>query len=597
MTAETTVTAPPRGGVLDQVQLHHVVSMDELGAFWRWMGSQHDGTVCADTESSGLNPHRERHRMTQIGDKRHGWAFPLAWMGAAHEALAAYRGRIGFFNSPYDLRVLWHQSGLQLPWHLVDDAQLVVHLADSAAVCKLKPRAARDIDPSAMAGERALAEAMRAQHWTWATVPDGFPAYWMYGAMDPVLTSWLLGKHLPLVRSKFSASYDLELAYIRLCAQMMSTGMMIDIPYIEEWAARIIAWGEQASTWLRDSWGVTSVESNAQVGAALERAGVPIVHRTGTGQPQADKWAMEWYAAHHPEAAPLISALRNTKKAYKIVNSYLAKFLAMADDGIMHYSIHSVGAQRTSRSSVTDPPMHTYDRDIPVMRGSFRPRPGMAFVTIDADQIEARLAAHFSGDRQMIEDFLACDASGQSFFVNMASRIYRQEISKKDPRYTMTKNTVYATIYGSGKETAAATAGVSVAQLEPIYLGFKAMYPQLARRSMRLINAMKNMDRPRVRTLSGRHLAVDRHRAYAAVDYEIQGSAADFMKAGGVALDAAGLGGMLRLSIHDEWLLEVPVNMAEDVLHTATDILTDRVNFRVPLTWSGTVLPERWVKT
>src|SRR5437899_10247188 len=156
----TMVQAPPRGGVLDQVQLHHVTSLAELDACRQWIGSRLDGQLCADTESSGLNPHRERHRMTQLGDKRHGWSFPPEWMGAAHQLLGSYTGRIGFYNSPYDIRVLGHQSGLWLNWAQVDDAQLACHLADSAAVNKLKARSARDIDPSAMAGEKALAEAM-----------------------------------------------------------------------------------------------------------------------------------------------------------------------------------------------------------------------------------------------------------------------------------------------------------------------------------------------------------------------------------------------------------------------------------------------------
>jgi DNA polymerase-1 len=598
LSADTTVTAPPRGGPLDAVQLHHVVSLAELDDCRRWLSGQLDGQLCADTESAGLNPHRDAHRMTQIGDKRHGWSFPPEWMGAAHELLASYAGRIGFFNAPYDIRVFGHQSGLWLNWAQVDDAQLVLHLIDSAAVNKLKPRAARDIDPSAMAGEKALAEAFRAQGWGYATVPDNLPAYWMYGALDPVLVSWLLDKHLPMVRSRWAASYDLELAYNRLCAKMMSAGMMIDRPYIEHWAAVIGQWHEQAAAWLRANWGVTEVASNAQIGRALEAAGVPIGPRTATGLPKADKDTMDWYAAHHPWAAPLINALRYAKKAEGIQGRYLQKFLAMAVGDIMHYSIHSIGAQRTGRNSVTDPPMQTFDRDVPIARGCFIPRPGNAFGTIDADQIEARLAAHTSGDPQMIADFLECDRTGASFFLRMASRIYHQDISKKDPRYTMTKNTVYATIYGSGMETAAATAGVPIEQLRPIYDGFRAMYPQLARRSRRLIESMKRMKgQPRVKTISGRELAVDRHRAYSAVDYEIQGSAAEILKAGAVAVAAAGYEDLLRITIHDELMLEGPREEMPAVMAHVEQILTDRDNFRVPLTWSGSVLEGRWVKT
>jgi hypothetical protein len=69
------------------------------------------------------------------------------------------------------------------------------------------------------------------------------------------------------------------------------------------------------------------------------------------------------------------------------------------------------------------------------------------------------------------------------------------------------------------------------------------------------------------------------------------------MKYGGVKLDAAGLGDMLRLSMHDEWMLECPAEDAADVLRTATEVLTDRESFRIPITWSGSILPTRWIKS
>jgi len=377
---------------------------------------------------------------------------------------------------------------------------------------------------------------------------------------------------------------------------MMSAGMMIDIPYIKRWQSLTAEWEAGAWRWLRDQWGVTNM-GNGSVGAALEKAGIEIGPRTGTGMPQVDKAAMDWYAARHPEAKPLLDALRFVKKADGIQNRYLAKFLAMAVDGIVHYSIHSTGAQRTGRNSVTSPPMQTFDRDIPLVRGSFRPRDGNVFITIDADQIEARLCAITSGDPKMIADFNECDRTGQSFFLNMAGRIYGEPISKKDPRYTMTKNTVYATIYGSGMDTAAVTAGVTVDQLEPIYQGFKTMYPVLAKDSRRLVERMKRMKgQPRVKTITGRELVVDRHRAYSAIDYRIQGSAAEILKHGAVAVAAAGYEDMLRLTIHDELLGEAPREHAEDIKRHWTQILTDRDSFPVPLTWSGDVLEERWEK-
>lgn len=590
-------------GPLDQVTLHRIDHLDELDACRRWMGDRHDGPVCADTESSGLNPHRDKHRLTQLGDKAHGWAFGPGWFGGGNELLARYRGRIGMFNSPYDTRVLRHQDGLALDWARIDDAQSAGHLVNSREVQKLKPRAARDIDPRAMAGEHQLKDGFRKQGWTWATVPEDWQPYWAYGALDPVLTSWMLDKYLPEVHASYRGVYDLDLAYARLCANMMSTGMAIDIPYIMSNQQQVSAWADQARDWLR-GYGVTSVNSNEQIGACLRAAGVPILHRTPGGMPSCDKDTLEGYAAEYPHAAGLLRTILGARKAGKIVNDVFGKFLALADDGVVHYSIHPLGAQRTSRSSVTDPAMQTFDRDIPIIRGSFVPRPGHVFISIDADQIELRLSAHISGDEKLIADIAECDlalAAGDkvagSFFLRFASSIYGP-ITKSDPRYTTTKNTVYSMTYGAGKATAAHTAGVPVAAIEPIYDGFRAAYPQLARYSRALVSRLERMrgGQPYVTTIGGRKLMVDRDKCYSGVDYRIQGSAAELMKYGGVKLDAAGFGDMLRLSLHDEWLLESPVTDATDVLREATAVLTDRDSFRIPITWSGSILDTRWVK-
>ena len=323
----TTVSgsAAPRGGVLDHVTLHHVVTLAELDHCRRWLGSQHDGQVCFDTESAGLRPEHDAHRMIQIGDRREGFAFPPAWFGAALELLSSYPGRLGAWNVPYDARVLGCNQDLWLPWAQLDDGQLAGHLIDSSAPLALKLRAARDVDPTAIAWERQLTEAKRKQHWDYATTPQDFPLYWQYGAADAVLTSHLLDKHLPTVRQRWPYSYDIEMGYARLCAGMMTAGMMIDRPYIAERTAEVSAYYEQAMAWL-GQYGITSVDANADVGAALETIGIPIGPRTGTGKPKVDKATMEDYQAAYPHAADLIATIRGAKKARTLLSNVLGKF-------------------------------------------------------------------------------------------------------------------------------------------------------------------------------------------------------------------------------------------------------------------------------
>src|SRR6266568_222044 len=133
-------------GALDGVRLSLITSLAELDACRRWAGERRETPLFADTESGGLNPYRHRHRMTQLGDMRRGWAFPPAWAGAAVELLMTYRGQVGFHNSPYDWRVLAVHQGVTPLWHKTEDTLLLGHIADSLRLAGLKERSAHEVD-------------------------------------------------------------------------------------------------------------------------------------------------------------------------------------------------------------------------------------------------------------------------------------------------------------------------------------------------------------------------------------------------------------------------------------------------------------------
>lgn len=586
-------------GPLDGVQLHVVDSLERLWECARWASERREGPLFFDTESGGLSPYKHRHRMTQLGDLHHGWAFDArGWGGAATEILQRYEGELGAHNSPYDNRVLELHAGFTPRWERTHDTLLGGHIIDSVRTAALKPRAAMDIDPRALAGEAAMEAGMAAQGWTWDTVPMTYLPYALYGAADPVLAAHLFRKWGGELTGRFRPSYELERATARICAQMMNAGLLIDRPYIQAQIDEMMIFYGQMMDWLAHRYGRDfSINSNERVMRVLNDYGVPTLVTTDGGQPSISKDTLKMYATAFPDQAQLIAAIARVRKTDGVVNKYLRKFLTMADGDVMHYQIWTSRA-RTTRMSVTDPPMQTYDRDEPAVRGSYVPRPGCVFISIDADQIEARLAAHVSQDARMIADFHHADETGQSFFVIMASKIYAEDITKKDPRYTWTKNATYGQIYGAGLDKAAKTAGVPVEQMRPVYMGTQHLYPALPACMNSIIRQAKQSGgRPQTSTIGGHRLYADRGHEYALFNYKIQGSAAEIMKRGLVALDAGGFGSLLRLPVHDEILLECPREDARDVLEAATRILTDRTNFAVPITWSGNILEERWRKT
>lgn len=590
---------------LADVQVHLVDSIESAMELKRWLGERRETPIGLDTETGGFNPWHDRLRMIQFGDLHHGWAVPWPlWGGVALECLNAWEGEWVLHNGPFDAKFLKLHAEWDIPWHLTHETMALAALIDPLRPKKLKLLANRLVDPRATAGEQLLHDGMEKQGWTWDTVPYNFAPYWAYGALDPVLTCHVWAKTHPVVMADCPEVYDLERAVLRICTAMMLKGMRLDIPYVQEASAKFREFEATVKEWLKARYGITSLLSAQKIAAAFTGLGEEIFAFTEKGAPQMDKEALLGYKASGKteEARQLAAYILQGRHAGKMAGTYLDNFLELADaDGILHCSINTLAA-RTSRMSVSDPSLQNLPRDDKAVRGSFIPRDEKVLLSVDADQIEMRMAAHLSADAGLIQAFLDADQPGAlDFFTTIARQLYRTDaIIKGDPRRQLTKNYGYAKLYGSGLRTMARTAGVpydDVAQLDKLWL---EKYPGLDRLMKRVVGdavAMRNAgERPAVRTMMGRYLPGEARREYALLNYLIQGSAAEALKAGMVALDAAGLLDYMLLPIHDEVLLEVPRAEAAEILRLVEETLTDRTTYRVPISWSGDVMEERWKK-
>ncbi len=589
---------------LADVSLHLVESIDEAMALKRWLGERREGVVAFDTESGGLSPWKTDLRMVQFGDMKTGWAVPWErWGGVALEILRSYDGDWAAHNGIHDWKFLSVQAGVDLPWHRIDDTLTLARIDDPARANGLKPLGSSLIDRRAVAGQKALDEGMSTNKWSWATVPVDYPPYWVYSALDPVITAHLHGHLKPRVMATAPEAYDLERAANRICTKMMMKGMLLDIPYIEQAIRSYEETSSQVRAWLTKRHQITSPVSAGQIRRAFERLGQEIVFWTNTGQPQFTKATLKFYMQHGQNDAveQLAQLLLAVRKADKFPRDYLHKFLNMRDAGdVLRMSINVMGAI-TSRMSVSEPPLQQLSRDEKMIRGSFIPRPGMALISCDLDQVELRMIADASEDDGLIAAINEADRDNSNVFLIIAREMYKHEITKSDPRYTQLKAFMYARAYGAGPDTLAETAGIppeTVMQIEDL---LNKNFPKMRRAADDLMDRMKYMrsrgERPGVRLKSGRFIPMKPGQDYAAWNYATQGPAAEYMKRCLIHIDAAGLGDNLLLPIHDEALLEVPESDAEEALKIVESCMMDRENYAVPLTAGGSILPERWIKT
>jgi DNA polymerase-1 len=519
-------------------------------------------------------------------------------------------GRFVGHNARYDVDMLKNHD-IHVPVHLVDDTMMLAHIYDPSVSIGLKQQCAKHIDARAAAMQSQLDEVMHSGNYTWETIPitatGPCAIYWIYGALDPILTVRLWNHLAPLVLPTASRAYDLENATGWLASRMEAKGVACDREYTQSKRTELDALHVDLTKRGFDEFGV-DLGSAQQVTDLLLADGVKLWKRTDGGAWSLNKFALE--GVEHPLAA----LLQQRKQAEKINSTYLKRFLEYSEyDGRIHTSINTLGYKeqsagafgvKTARMSSSSPNLQQLtrvDESDPlsmVARNCIVSTPGSTFVMFDFDQIELRVMTHFSKDPGLYEAFL----SDEDFFVSLTKKIYQDEtITKKSPQRNLTKSYTYATLYGAGNDKLATTTKRPLAEIEKLAADFNGTYagvPAHQQTIQRLAaQRYRNEGVGYVKSpLTGRRF--QQHNSnlfYQLVNHQIQGVAAEIMKMKLLELDAAGLGDYLALVVHDEAIADVPDNEVPEAIATMKDVMNDDSLLSITLT-AGGATAKRWAE-
>ena len=569
---------------LPDASLNLVETFDEAESFMRWLGERR-AVLAIDTETGGLDWWKDPLRLVQFGDTHTGWAVPWhLWAGLAVDALRLYTGPVVFHNAKFDLHFL-RQNGVRIARDKVHDTQTMAHLVDPGNRIGLKDVSCRLVDPEAASGQSELKKAMSVNKWTWATVPHDLPAFWVYAALDTVLTAHLYEQLRPQVVTTYNELYEVEMAAMHVIAEMEVRGARIDLEYCELKLAELEHYSGAIRQWCEDTYGF-GPGSNKQVAAQLQRDGIVLTKTTDSGAWSVDEAVLKEHSDH-----PLAARVLEVRHSDKLAHTYFENFLANHDDGVLHPSVKMQGT-RTGRMAIGNG-LHQLPRSR-FLRDTFIPRTGNELLTADYDQIEARLCAHFSRDPGLIAAF---EEEGD-FFANLGKQMYNDpSFTKADPRRPVVKNGTYAKIYCSGVQTFADTIGVPFAEAATFLALYDATFPGVKRLQREIdtvaLARYQNEGTAYVTTQLGRREPVEDPKwSYKLVNYLIQGTAADILKTKIVELDAAGACEYLILPVHDEVVFDVPAAEAQDLMHLVTEVMADD-SYAVPLT-AGAEIIDRW---
>ena len=231
----------------------------------------------------------------------------------------------------------------------------------------------------------------------------------------------------------------------------------------------------------------------------------------------------------------------------------------------------------------------SHDAEIYLVRSLFIPEHG-EYLSADAQAIEYRLAAHFADSEQLIGAYkkdIEQLREGRLTdkwvdFHGVVGDIIRPH---KDLSRNIVKNANFCLVYGGSEDTATRTMGVTPVEGNQIVNVWRRMFPEFKVLHRKASNLAES--RGYVKTIMGRRARFpDKTWCHAALNYVIQGSAADIMKVKLVELHEARkmTGFIMRQTVHDEVDGDA---LAPDTAEKVRAIL-NRQSFpalKVPIVW------------
>ena len=269
--------------------------------------------------------------------------------------------------------------------------------------------------------------------------------------------------------------------------------------------------------------------------------------------------------------------------------------LVNPDTGRVHTCFNQAVAA-TGRLSSSDPNL----QNIPIrtelgreIRGAFIAEPGHVLISADYSQIELRVLAHLSGDEALIDSF----RRGEDIHDRTAAKVFGENSGLSEHELRRRAKIInYALLYGKTAFTLAKDIGVTQQAAQEFINAYFAGFPAVRRfiddllATARTTGVVKTMfgRRRLVPDLSSRNGQIRAGAERYAVNFPIQGSAADILKRAMIDVHAAmveaGIRARMILTVHDELLFEAPTESADETAALVREKMEGAVKLKVPLT-------------
>ena len=366
----------------------------------------------------------------------------------------------------------------------------------------------------------------------------------------------------------------LEMPLLPVLAGMEQSGVAIDAAAFRAFLDDVQGQLDQLTAHVYELAGTQfNIRSAQQLGDVLFNGlGLPAPRKTKGGQASTSQQTLEKLAGQHP----VVDSILQYRKLEKMRSTYLDPLPRLVDPQGRIHTTFNQKATATGRLSSSNPNL----QNIPVrgplgkrMRSCFIAGPGRLLVSADYSQVELRVLAHVSQDPALLEAF----RNGEDIHARTAALVYDLPPDQVSPDQRRNAKTInFGLIYGMGAQKLAQELKISTAQAKDFIArdferlqGLKEFYEgvEASARKHGSVTTLGGRRRllPDINSASGQAAALARRQA---INTVIQGSAADIIKLAmlAVARDERlrELDARLLLQVHDELLLEVPADAAEE---------------------------------
>ena len=406
----------------------------------------------------------------------------------------------------------------------------------------------------------------------------------------------LYGIYFNSLNDKEKSLYkQVELPLVRVLFDMEVQGVCIDEETLYALSVRYNAEREKIVKRIYELAGETfNVNSTQQLGKILFeklKIGNGVKKNKESKSYKTTAEELEKYA----ERSEIVRQILRYRTVQKLYSTYIEGFKPLIVNGKIHTTYNQSNTS-TGRLSSANPNL----QNIPVkteegreLRKLFTASQGNVLIDADYSQIELRLLAHFSQSKELISAY----CQGVDIHATTASQVFNVPLDKVSAvQRRQAKAVNFGIIYGISAFGLSSDLGISAKQAQEYINRYFEFYSGVKEYMQGNVEAAAQNGE--VKTLLGRRRVINEAnssnrnvRAFgerAAMNMPLQGSSADIIKLAMIGvyrkLQEGNFKAKLVLQVHDELVIDCPLNEVEAVSKILKTEMENAVSLKVPLT-------------